>query len=510
MNLHRIDHTKAIIIILFLLHLIPIWIFKFIPTQDGLNHVYNAYILKEYNNPAYPKFREVYDLNLKLSPNWSAHAFFFIALYVMPPLLAEKLYVTACIMLLPLSFFYFLRAVDKRLMFWGLMGFLYSYNYLFHMGFYGFALSVSFYFFALGYWWKYRYDFRAYNVAVFYLLAIATYFCHLFSYGVLLLSLPVLACTSAVLPDNPSRSWKERIRTLLITAGYSIPAYFILFDSFLSNPESKERIYRSSAELWNFFVSVRSLVSFNDQYIPISWRLLGLIGLGVLWTLIAGKMLGKSRPAESRSVGRFLDQRDGFLVLFIIMTVIYFRIPWQIGPPAWFNDRLNLFLFPVLLAWFACYYPRWLKYSISVMIISLSLIHLGLTVRDYHLLNKDMKEFTSGAHLIAPNSAVSIMSSDWANGDWHGPIKYLSPFYHDTCYYCLGNGSHYVANYEPKYSYFPLLYKKEEGYWKFEYPGVINYMLVWRTDENSNEVKQLYTDYELIHKTKNLKLFRHK
>ncbi|MDQ1328624.1 MAG: hypothetical protein QG641_1909, partial [Candidatus Poribacteria bacterium] len=52
---------KYIIIGLLLIHLIPIWTFKFIPTQDGINHVYNAYVLKEFNNPNYTQYRQVYD-----------------------------------------------------------------------------------------------------------------------------------------------------------------------------------------------------------------------------------------------------------------------------------------------------------------------------------------------------------------------------------------------------------------------------------------------------------------
>ena len=495
--LRSLDKTQIVIIVLLLIHLIPVWAFKFIPTQDGLNHVYNAYILKEYNNPEYTKYREVYDLNIKFSPNWSAHAFFFVMLHIMPPLVAEKLYVTLCIALLPLSLFYFLRAVDKRLMFFGFLGFLYSYNYLLNMGFYGFALSVPVYFFTLGYWWKHRNDLNVTRIAVLYFLVILTYFCHLFSYGVILLSLSLLALTTAILPADPPCSIIERFKELLKFAGFILPVNFILLIVFLANPESREVIYHT--DLWGFFVSVRALVSFNDDYIPISWGLLGFVGVCFLWTLAKDRIIGK----------RFINQRDGFLLLFIVMTVLYFKIPWQIGPPAWFNDRLNLYLFPVLLAWFSFKYPGWLKQGLAVVMVGLSIAHLGLTFRDYHLLNKDMKEFTSGAHLIAPNSAISTMSNDWANGDWHGPIKYMSPFYHDTCYYGLGNGGLYIGNYEPKYSYFPLQYKN--GNWKFQYTGpIIDYMLVWRMDENSDEVQQIKNDYELIHETKNLKLFRHK
>ena len=495
--LRSLNNTQIAIIVLLLIHLIPVWGFQFVPTQDGLNHVYNAYILKEYNNPEYTKYREVYDLNIKLSPNWSAHAFFFFALHIMPPLIAEKLYVTLCVALLPLSLFYFLRTVDKRLMFFGFLGFLYSYNYLLHMGFYGFALSVCIYFFTLGYWWKHRYHLNVTNVAVLYFLLILTYFCHLFSYGVILLSLCFLALTTAILPTDPQRSVMERIKQLLKFAGFILPANFILLIIFLANPESKEVIYHN--DLWDFFISVRSLVSFNDDYIPISWGLLGFIGICFLWAIAKDRIMDR----------RFIGQRDGFLLLFIIMTVLYFKIPWQIGPPACFNDRLNFYLFPVLLAWFSFRYPGWLKQCLVVVMVGLSIVHLGLTFRDYHLLNKDIKEFTSGAHLIEPNSAISITTNDWVQGEHHGPIKYLSPFHHYTCYYGLGNGGHYIGNYEPKYSYFPLQYKN--GNWKFQYTGpIIDYMLVWRMDENSNEVQQLKNDYDLIHEKKNLKLYRHK
>lgn len=489
---------KYLLLVLLALHLVPTWAFKFIPTQDGLSHIYNAYILKEYNNPEYTKFREVYRLNIKPFPNWSAHAFFFVMLYIMPPLLAEKLYVTLCVVLLPLSFFYFLKKVDKRLTFFGLLGFLYSYNYLLHMGFYGFALSVSFYFFALGYWWKYRNNLKLIHVVILYLLIAVIYFSHLFSYAFFLLSLSLLTFTSAILPTDKPRSFRERGKSFASTIATLFPAYLILLYMLIANPESKKRSYRSFKVLWDFFVSVRSLVSFNDQAIPLMWCLLGLIGVCFLWTIIKDKIIERN----------FIAQRDGFLILFGVSTLLYFKLPWAVGPPAWINDRIHLFLFPILLAWFSFSYPVWLKYTLMVIMISLSLAHLGLTIHDYHLLNKDMKEFTSGKHFITPNSAVSIMSNDWYGTEHHGKIKYLSPFHHDTSYYCLGNGSLYVGNYEPKYSYFPLRYR--EGYWKFEYKGIIDYMLVWRMDEENDDVSQLKKDYELIYETKNLKLFRHK
>lgn len=490
---------KYFIILLFLLYLIPIWGFKFIPSQDGLNHIYNAYILKEYNNPEYTIYREVYSLNIKPFPNWGAHGFFYLAIHFLPFLIAEKLFVTITVILVPLGFYYFLKQVDKDLVFLSLLGFLYSFNYFISLGFYGFALSFAIYFFVLGYWWKYRDSISLKRAIILNLLIALIYFSHMFSFAMILLSISLLAFTSAIFPGDTPRSAKHRLKIFIYNIGIQIPAYAVLLYLLISNPESQEKNYQSIKELWRFFHSVSSLVSFNDRAIPLVRILLGFMGFGFLWKIIKDKIIDK----------KFLNQQDGFFALFYVSLILYFKMPWQVGPPAWINPRMCLFLFPILLAWFSAKHPKWIKYGLMGIMIAISLTHLGMITYDYYLLNKDMKEFTSGAHLITPNSSISIIGDTSLETEHHGTLKYMSPFYHDTCYYCLGNGSHYVGNYEPKYSYFPLRYR--EGYWKFEYKGIIDYMLVWQTGKNSKEYANLKENknYELIHNTKNLEIYKY-
>jgi hypothetical protein len=277
-----------------------------------------------------------------------------------------------------------------------------------------------------------------------------------------------------------------------------LPAYFIFLNALLSNPETQEKSYRTFRELKSYFFSVGSLVYYGDEYKLVSWLLLGLVGGLCLWTIWKDKIQAR----------RLLSGQDAFLLLSLGLTWLFFRIPWQVGPPAWLNDRLNLYLIPILIPWLTISFPKWCKQALVGVMLLLSFIHLGLSCHDYALLNRDLKEFTSGAALIKPNSVVSIQSNDWHGSEAHGSIKYLSPYYHDTVYYCLGNGSLYTGNYEPKYSYFPLRYKK--GYWKFEYPGTIDYMLTWRMDVQSEAFQQLLQNYEVIHSTPQLKLLRNK
>ncbi|MEK7397271.1 MAG: hypothetical protein AAB116_10100 [Candidatus Poribacteria bacterium] len=514
------QYIKYLIIGLLLIHLIPVWGFKFIPTQDGINHVYNAYILKEYNNPNYTKYREVYDLNIKPFPNWTSHAFFYLALYILPPLIAEKVFVSLCIVLVPLSFFYFMRSIDKRLWFFGFLGFIYSYNVLLHLGFYNFAISVPLYFYAIGYWWRNRLKMGKKNWLILNLLMVLLYFSHLFSFAWALLSMGFLTITSALLSWDEPKSYKERLMILLRSAVYFSLSLIIFVICGLLNPEDRTATYKPFKELLEYFLSVKSLVYYNDRYRPISWILLGFMGVCFILTIFVMFWHFFKEKNNRRFYRVFLNQRIGFLLLSIILTALYFKIPWAYGPPAWLNDRANLFILPVLAGWFAFSYPKWLKVGIVAIIIVLSLAHLGLTIYDYNLLNKDLKELTAGTGLIDDNSTIGIVTNDFYSAPNHGTIKYLSPLLHDTTYYCFGNGSHYIGNYEPKYVYFPLQYKF--GYWKNKYQGITDYILTWQMDEKNLDVVQLVLenteievfnlkrDYDLIFSTEYIKLFKHK
>ncbi len=109
----RISILKYIIIALLIIHLMPICVFKYFPSQDGAAHIYNAYLLKEYNNPAMYKTRECFRLNLTLFPDWFSHVFMAGLMFLVSGLMAEKILLCLCIGLAPISLFYFLRAVAQ-------------------------------------------------------------------------------------------------------------------------------------------------------------------------------------------------------------------------------------------------------------------------------------------------------------------------------------------------------------------------------------------------------------
>ena len=324
----RRNQSQILVGFLCLLHLIPIWGFTFIPTQDGISHVYNSYILKEWNNPDYTKFHQVYDLNLTFFPNWSNYAFFYLALHIVSPLIAEKIYVSICVLLFPFSFYYLLTAINKRLRIFSLLGFLYSYNYLLQMGFYNFTLAFPLCLISIGYWWKYKACLSITRVAVLNLLIIGTYFSHFGPFTMLVFTLTFFAFVHFLehLPD-----WQNSLRKSLSFFGYMVPVFFILVNTVLKNPETLypekwlERHksnqfshYLPWTELWNNFLKVESLVYFNDSYIIVSKILLIFICLCIMWTII--ERIHQKQVFRSQDVFFVFEPNIGCSLLQITMA----------------------------------------------------------------------------------------------------------------------------------------------------------------------------------------------
>ena len=77
---------RILILSLIILHILPLWIFTYFPSQDGPAHIYNAYVLKVFHDTEESSLmREYYKLNLALFPNWFSHAFMMVMMYIVPP-----------------------------------------------------------------------------------------------------------------------------------------------------------------------------------------------------------------------------------------------------------------------------------------------------------------------------------------------------------------------------------------------------------------------------------------
>ena len=476
------------VIVLMVIHLLPVWGFKYFPTQDGASHIYNAYVVKEYHNHENYRLREVYKLNPTLFPNWTSHALLALLLYIFPPLVCEKIVLTLCIGLLPLSLFYFLNGIAKKNIVFGLVGFLYAYNYLLHMGFYNFVLSMSLFFFTFGYWWRVKDNLRVTNMVVLYILLLATYFTHYHSYALLIMSLTFFALYGSVY-DILQKVWgyketsqppMDRFRvsivkfkpTLIFLIGL-IPAYIILFSYYfyLTNTHGSDGDHKGFEWLNDYFFSMKSLVSFRDDHVLIGRVLLVLFAVAFVLTIInrIRQYYQFHESEEWKETGerlwtRVVTQMDGFLIMAVFITAMYFIAPWSGYSGGWINDRFHLYIFLVLLPFFAINLHRHINYAVAGIIIALSLWHLGYNVHTYTLLNRDI---TNALSLDGMDEKDTILMSE--PGEWGGfsdslgfEPKYVEPFGHIECLLAVKKGIAYLDNYEANTDHFPLQYKQKE------------------------------------------------
>ncbi|MYB93604.1 hypothetical protein F4054_09000 [Candidatus Poribacteria bacterium] len=526
MKIGRLSIGYVTVIVLLIIHLLPVWGFKYFPTQDGASHIYNSYVLKEYHKHENYRLREVYELNTTLFPNWTSHILLAALLYIFPPLICEKIVLTLCIGLLPLSLLYFLNGVEKRNTVFGLLGFLFAYNYLLHMGFYNFVLSMSLFFFALGYWWRVKDKLRLTHVIVLYVLLLATYFTHYHSYALLIVSLTFFALytpADSLLQEvfghkEPSQPLMHRFRasamklksTLIFLVGL-IPAYFILFSYYfyLSNTHGSGGDHKGFEWLNDYFFGMKSLVSFRDDHVLIGRVLLVFFATAFVLTVINRiQQCHQFRESEEwketgeRLWTRAVSQMDGFLLMAVLITIMYFVAPWSGYSGGWINDRFHLYIFLVLLPFFAVNLHRYANYAVAGVIIVLSLWHLGYNVHTYTLLNRDIANALSLEGMDEKDTILMSTPGEWGGfSDSLGfEPKYVEPFGHIECLLATHKGIGYLNNYEANTDHFPLQYKRKE------LPA--DYAIIWRTEYD--DVAGLEEEYELIDSNDYNRLYRRK
>lgn len=140
----------AVVAILTALHLAPVWAFDFFPSQDGPAHVHNAAVILEYRHPDRTVYRDYYELNLQPVPNLLGHLALAAAMTVAPPRVAEKILVSAILLLTLGAMLYLFHVLRPGPSFAWLLPFPLLFHYPLHMGFYNFSLGLPIALFAIG------------------------------------------------------------------------------------------------------------------------------------------------------------------------------------------------------------------------------------------------------------------------------------------------------------------------------------------------------------------------
>ena len=495
-------------IALLVIHVLPIWIFPYFPTQDGPAHVYNSKVLKDYHDTDNHEIREAYRLNLRLFPNWTSHASMTALMYVVPPMIAEKIFLTVTVALLPLSLCYLLGAIDRRHVLFSLVGFIFSHHNLLHMGFYNFALSVSLALFTLGYWWKHRHDIQVRQIIVLNVLLLLTYVTHFGSYALLLMAMAIIALFdffSGTVKNlrglekggfsAPAvwRAIRSQLRPLGIYGGYMLLAYILGLIYFLRTRQPFDESVPEMEWLTNYFWNMLILVSYTDWHIGVTRIILGVLLVAALATIV--HRIWKRQ---------WFTERDVFLLLAIIFAVMFFKSPSNQSGGSWVNERIYIYVFLFLSAWFAAYHKS-LRYIFGAALVILSLIHIGRYYYEYGALQSEISEQVAATKLIKPHTTF-VVGDGSGLSEPLGDVKYVNPFHHAPCYYALAaKDVVYLDNYEARFSYFPVNWASHPSK---EDKENADYVLIWHDpgDNKDKDLEKYWEKYNLVHTSRRVKL----
>ena len=509
MRLFEIIYQRRFWITVFIVaYLLPVWVFKFFPSQDGPSHLYNAQILREFTNPNYD-FHQYYQLHLALFPNWLANLLEWAFLYIVPALIAEKLLLTVYVIAFPLSFFYLLDAVQPGRNLTGFISFLFIFNFLLMKGLYSYALAIPLFFLTLGYWWRNKEHLGWKEIVLCNLLVALIFLGHLVPYLLAVLSLGLLALVY----------FRRRIRPILLTAACILPSgilpiYYLLTSSSIGSKLTSAQ-FTSVLGLLQQLISLGFLVSFNKNQQIIAQVVAVILGALLLFSL------WKDVQDRRKPLARPLSPRFYFLLLALVLLILYLFAPKAIGSGTMLNERIGLLAVLVMAVSFREGQPRvwrWLAVALGAVLL-VNLAWLGYT---FHTLNKSLNAFVSAVPQIEANKVILPILIGR-----NGPSLKVGIYEHADNYYTLDNGGINVMNYETEYDYFPVKFKADfqpplkTPLWVeaiFSHPervdlcgyaSHIDYLLIFDT-QGKFEPDSLTRCYDIIYDKNELRLFKPK
>jgi hypothetical protein len=505
------DWRNGLFVLLLAVYLIPIWSFRYFPSSDGPAHVANAHIIREYNNPDHALFRKYLTFNTTPEPNWSGHLIMAGLMYVVPPLIAEKLLVSLCIVLLPVSIRFVLGVIRPGARFLAFLAFPFTYSSMLHNGFYNFCLSLPLFLFAWGWWMRHRDALTFRKVLTLGMLCLAVFFCHLISLVMVCVAMVTMIVTENLWPAGGSKAKPGPARYLAVLG--ALPC-FILAGLFFSRHGMQYGYTQGLGTRILRLGVLYSLTTFKRGELIVS----GLLALGL------GALGGYVLYRKNRS-GKF-TRLDSLAVVAVAFTLVYLVAPDRMSSGSGISERLILYPFFALILWMGTHaYGKVWRTAIPCVAAVIGIATCAYYASRYAELNGYLKDFLAGMSLIAPNSTIVTIPFDY-----HGNRIPLSlqtlPFWQVGGYISAERGAVDLRNYEAIVGHFPLVFRPERSPKLYlakgsvlavqprlellQYPertgGSVDYVLLWVLDQPpmSNPVvasiyAQLASGYDLIH-----------
>jgi hypothetical protein len=531
-----------IFFMLVLIYLIPVWAFQYFPSQDGPAHVYNSSLILAFNDSENDILHQFLEINSNPDPTWFGHLLLAGIMLFFPPLIAEKLLISIYIILFATGARYALGAVNPKSKFMSVLFFPFIYNYLLHMGFYAFSMSLALGLWVLGFWLK-NYEYLTIkNIVVLCFMTVVLYLNHVVTLGMVCIVIANMIIGKLIFDvSEKGGSLKTRLKGLgrLIFLRISstflafLPSFLLAMMFILSRETITAPGKNITARLFNL-IHLMPVVSFNYREVWIVSLLLLFLAILAAYFMIY------------KLDNRQFEWYDFFLIAAAVNVGFYLLVPESelvssngMTGGAFMDWRVSYFIYFSLLLWLgAQHYSTGMKVAVQCFAVAISICLIVSYTFAYASINRYIQEYTSIADYIEPNT--TLLPLDSCGGNWrvsyHNRIK---PFIHVPNYIAAEKKVMSLRNYEANTGYFPFVFRPEknpyvhigtlECHWApppvnfIDYEkrtgGQIDYVSMWlgkkvhQQNENLlSSYRQLEVGFDLIYESPNglVELYRRK
>ena len=449
---------SAWLLVLVLLHLLPIWLFEYFPTQDGPIHLSNANVLLEYDNPACSVLPEYYQLNSGVGPNWFSLLSLAGLLKLFSPEIAEKVFLSAYVLALVGSAYIAILGISRRNRFLLLLVFPFVFNHFVFLGFYNFIFGLPFVFLFLGIVLRSGSKLKWREAGFLALASVVAFLVHpLTMLAAWFMALPPLAAKVILIDPEAEEGGKApQGRSISSLLGRAIPIGMAALPSaglFLHYWLTHSG---SSAVRESFSRLVRNAVGLGSIITHSRWEAVPSLVLSASFLVIGIGVLRRDALKGRRA------SAVGLLIAIVAMFALYFVAPNSAGGGNWINARLLLYPFLVAVLWFACYrFSRRERGGIIVVASLVTLALLGFHLRSVSSLSAEVEQSLACGAEVAANSTVLPVSFSRRGRDEIGsPLSWkTASFSHFAGYVAADRCMVQFDNYAAWKGYFPVFWR---------------------------------------------------
>jgi putative flippase GtrA len=428
--------APAIFAGLVVLHVLPIWLVRYFPTQDGPLHVENVLALLGYRGS--PLLQHWYVANWGAQPNWLTQAILAGLLQWVGPLTGEKLVLTGYTVLFPLGF----RALlpPGRDGWWAaLAAFPFVHAFPFQMGFWNFCYGLALALLAVGFWLRTRGRLGPARWLVLAVLSVLLFLAHSVAFAGACVAIGVLLSWRFALALSRARGHPARRRVVL--RGYALrasaaalaalPGALLLGFWMLAHADrasSRLPILELAAKL----ATAYALVSIDRREIPLACAVSLVLFVGAVHLALV-----------RATAARALRPHDGWLLAAIAFAILYFAVPEVVAAGAHVSDRLALLALISVTAWIATGAPAIAVRRVALALAGIAVVATGIRFEKQRRLSAHVEEYVAAASALSRDRVLlPIAVSPHGPRDENGRnLGYrVKPLLHATGWIVARNG----------------------------------------------------------------------